>query len=80
MSSESTFPEEADVGLRLCRPGMVAFSAKLEEMMILAYVGPENLFPVVSFLAGIMGVLLMLGRRALLPFVLLYRFLMRRSK
>jgi hypothetical protein len=48
-------------------------------MMILAYVGPETLFPILSFLAGIVGVLLILGRRALSPFIRLYRFIRHRS-
>ncbi len=42
--------------------------------MVFAYVGPETLFPVLSALAGFAGVVLMLGRRALNPFIRLYRF------
>ena len=42
-------------------------------MALFAYVGPETLFPVVSFLAGVAGVLLMMGRRVLNPLLRLFR-------
>ena len=50
------------------------------DFLILAYVGPETILPLMSFLAGIAGVLLMLGRRTFAPIVMLYRLVRRRTK
>ena len=47
--------------------------------MVLAYVGPETILPVLSVLAGIAGVMMMLGQRALSPFIRLYRYIRQRS-
>jgi hypothetical protein len=40
--------------------------------MILAYIGPESILPLLSLVAGIAGAGLMLGRRAIAPILRLF--------
>lgn len=47
--------------------------------MLFAYVGPETILPLMSFLAGVVGVVMMLGRRAFAPVAKLYRLARPRS-
>ncbi len=47
--------------------------------ILLGYVGPETVLPVASFLAGILGVLLMFGRNVLLMIKRGFLFLFRKK-